>query len=284
MANSDKALKIDIEEITSRTVRINHKDYYDVNAGAIILDSFIIVIDTLQYPKQTQEFREALEEKYGLPIKYLFITHYHGDHHFGSVKFKDVEIFGSNELKRNMEMKIDTSWNQKSFDDWKESEPDLADTITEIEIILPHKGFDEKYVLFDNDLRVEFYVSGGHSSCSSVAYFPEQRVLFVGDEIASGFWIYMSDSTGSPERWIESFERLLELDIDIVVPGHGPIVDKEYIEEQLIFMKKLKERVLDALAQGKEIEDVNVPNYYEPATDWQIPEALKFLFKYYSEN
>jgi cyclase len=250
------------------------------------MNNFIVVIDTLLYPRQSKSFREQLEKQYSLPVKYLFITHYHGDHLYGSAAFRDpdVEIFGSNSLIKNMENRKKESWTKKAFDDWKIEEPDLAEAIDEIEIIIPHKGFDKKFIIVDNGLRVEFYHSGGHTGCSSYAYFPEEKILFAGDLIAAGFWPFISDLTGDFEGWIKAFEHMLTLKIEAIVPGHGPIVKKDYIKEQLEFMKKLKSNVLKVISEGKEPEEVKLPEYkYEPAEDWQIPRALEFLHKYYSK-
>lgn len=177
-----------------------------------------------------------------------------------------------------------SGWTKESFDDWKKEEPDLISEIDEIDIILPSIEFENDYVIEDENLKVQIYKSGGHSGCSSIAYFPEEKVLFAGDEIASGFWIFLSDKTGNPDHWIESFEHLLKLDIEYIVPGHGPVVKKEYIAEQLNFMKELRQAVLDAIDANKTPDDVQVPKYvYEPATDWQVSEALKFLFEFYKK-
>ncbi len=95
----------------------------------------------------------------------------------------------------------------------------------------------------------------------------------------------MSDPTGNPDKWIESFEEILKLDVEKIVPGHGSVVGKEYIEEQLEFMKDLKKAVLNAISEGKKPEEVDVPEYpYEPAADWQIPSALEHLFNHYSKK
>ncbi len=76
---------------------------------------------------------------------------------------------------------------------------------------------------------------------------------------------------------------MLTLDIDAVVPGHGPVVGKKYIQKQVNFIKNLKKNVLKAISEGKGPEETEVPEYeYKPAEDWQIPQALEFLHKYYS--
>ena len=127
---------IEFKEVTPRTVLVNFKDYFDLNAGVIILNNFIIVIDTLMYPIQAKQFREKLEIKYNLPVKYLFITHYHADHLFGVVAFKDIEIFGSSILIENMKKKKKESWTTEAFNEWKKEEPEIEELIEEIKEII----------------------------------------------------------------------------------------------------------------------------------------------------
>ncbi|MFX0005867.1 MAG: MBL fold metallo-hydrolase [Promethearchaeota archaeon] len=276
---------IEFKEVTPHTILVNFKDYFNLNAGAIILNNFIIAIDTLMYPIQAKRFRERLEMKFNLPVKYLFITHYHADHLFGVAAFKDIEIFGSSLLIENMKKKREGNWTTEAFNEWKKEEPEIAEIIDEIEIIIPTNGFKTKRVIKDDGLNVKFYHSGGHTGCSSFAYFPEEKVLFSGDLIAAGYWPFISDPTEDFEGWISSFEYMLNLDIEIVIPGHGPLVEKGYIKEQLIFMKNLKNNVLKAISEGKKPEQIEIPEYeYKPAEDWQIPRALEYLFNFYSND
>jgi len=280
-----KLKPIELKEVTPHTILVNFKEYFDLNAGAIILNNFIIVIDTLMYSRQAKEFREKLEEKYNLPVKFLFITHYHADHLFGAVPFKDIEIFGSSTLIENMKKRKKENWTEEAFNEWKKEEPEIAELIDEIDIIIPTIGFKTKRIIKDDRLNVEFYHSGGHTGGSSYAYFPKEKVLFSGDLIAARFWPFISDPTEDFEGWISSFEFMLNLDIEVVIPGHGPLVDQEYIKNQLIFMKNLKNNVLKAISEGKKPEQIEVPEYkYEPAEEWQIPRALEFLFNFYSSD
>ena len=285
MSELELGFPFEIKKLSPKTVYTTWEDYYKLNAGAIILNNFIVIIDSLTYPRQAKDFRRKIEEKYDLPIKYLFITHMHGDHVFGMSAFKDAEIIGSEALVENMKWKLENGWKKEDFDEWKKGNPEFAKYIDEIEIIIPQTSFEKEFILEDGDLQISFVNSGGHSSCSSYAYFPKDKVLFIGDEIGAGYWIFMSDPTGNPDKWIESFQEILKLDVEKIVPGHGPVVGKEYIEEQLEFMKNLKKAVLKAISEGKKPEEVEVPDYpYEPAADWQIPEALKHLFNYYSKK
>jgi len=278
------SIDIEISDVTSRTVVASYEDFWSVNAGAIALDDFIIIIDTLLFPRQARMFREHVERKFGMPVEYLFITHYHGDHHYGAASFKDVEIFGSQALIERMKRKMKEGWKKEDFDKWKEDEPDFVEYIDEVEIVLPTVGFEKERIITNNDLQVEFYHSGGHCSGESYAYFPSEKVLFTGDDLATRQWPFISEPCGNPEKWMQAFEHMLSLDVDVVVPGHGALVGTDHIEEQLGFLKELKQAVLLTVSEGKGPEYIEIPEFYEPAADWQIPEARKFLHAFYSKQ
>ncbi|MCG3220169.1 MAG: hypothetical protein H7641_02215, partial [Candidatus Heimdallarchaeota archaeon] len=62
MDESKIGLPFEIIELASNTVYTTWKDYYDLNAGAIILNNFIVIIDSLSYPRQAKDFREKIEK------------------------------------------------------------------------------------------------------------------------------------------------------------------------------------------------------------------------------
>lgn len=272
-------LSIEIKEVSSRTV-IAISD--DVNAGAVALKNFIVVIDPLMYPRQAKKFREKLEKKYNMPVKYLFITHYHGDHIFGVAPFKDVEIFSSKPVIERLKKKLEKDWNKEAFDGWKKSKPELKEIIDEMEIIIPKFGFEGKYSIKDENLVVDFYHTGGHTAGTAYAYFPEEKILFAGDLIFAESWPWAGDDCCDPEKWIKAYEDMLKMDVDFIIPGHGPVVGKKEVEKQLIFMKDVKSAIKKAISEGKEQKEVEIPEFYDAGEDWVIPKSIEYLFKFYS--
>ena len=59
-------------------------------------------------------------------------------------------------------------------------------------------------------------------------YLPEDKVLFVGDLAFIGYHPSMAD--GNPEQWVTILGRILELDFDTVVAGHGPVGNRSHVE------------------------------------------------------
>ena len=95
MTDAVTTTEIEIQEVSSRVTLAHYEEFFKLNAAAVALDNFIVVIDPMYYPSQGRKFRKYLEKKYNLPVKYLFITHYHGDHVFGMSAFKGVEVIGT---------------------------------------------------------------------------------------------------------------------------------------------------------------------------------------------
>ena len=116
MTDTVTTTDIKISEVTPRVTLAYYEEFYKLNAAAVALDNFIVVIDPMYYPSQGRIFREFLETKYRLPVKYLFITHYHGDHVFGMSAFKGVEVIGTDCLSVQMKKRIENQWTQEALD------------------------------------------------------------------------------------------------------------------------------------------------------------------------
>ena len=71
--------------------------------------------------------------------------------------------------------------------------------------------------------RLVVHWTPGHSPGHVCLYCPEHKLLFSGDQILDGI---TPNITWQPERdtlaeFIESLERLTELDVDLILPSHG---------------------------------------------------------------
>ena len=94
----------------------------------------------------------------------------------------------------------------------------------------------------------------GHESGHCCFYETGDQVLFSGDHILGFGTAVIRPPDGDMTDYMKSLERLLEFNISLILPGHGPIVGKpeakikEYIEHRM-----MRERqVLDALRKGRE--------------------------------
>jgi glyoxylase-like metal-dependent hydrolase (beta-lactamase superfamily II) len=94
----------------------------------------------------------------------------------------------------------------------------------------------------------------GHESGHCCFYDSADQVLFSGDHILGYGTSVIRPPDGDMTEYLRSLERLLEFNISLILPGHGPLVGKpeakikEYIEHRL----QRERQVLDALRKGRE--------------------------------
>jgi glyoxylase-like metal-dependent hydrolase (beta-lactamase superfamily II) len=98
-----------------------------------------------------------------------------------------------------------------------------------IELTRPERTFEKELALSVGERSVElFEVGPAHTLGDVIAWLPEERVLFAGD-------ILFIDAhpllwQGPVGRWVEALDRILALDAEVIVPGHGPITDRTGVE------------------------------------------------------
>ncbi len=209
------------------------------NVGVIELPEHTLAVDA-QYPGSAKQFREAIPRATEKPLTHLLLTHVHGDHVFGNMVFKDLEIVSQKRLYEKMKENLKNEWApgnlEKMLETYKRDAPERWWLFEGLEIVLPTTTFKDKWTLEG----VEFIHMPGHTDCSSVVYIQDDKTLFAGDLLFVNRFPWAGDPTANPDKWIESFQRMLDMDIENIIPGHGPLCDLEEVEKQLQWMKELR--------------------------------------------
>ena len=92
------------------------------------------------------------------------------------------------------------------------------------------------------------HLGRGHTGGDLVVQFVEDRVLHTGDLFFNGRYPNIDlEAGGSVREWIETIDRVLALDFDRVIPGHGPVTDRDGLAAFQDFLK----RALGAGASGR---------------------------------
>jgi glyoxylase-like metal-dependent hydrolase (beta-lactamase superfamily II) len=131
---------------------------------------------------------------------------------------------------------------------------------------------------------VKLHYAGGHTSGSSYAYVPEEKVLFAGDLMFAETFPYAGDATCDPEQWKRVFETLLMLDFETLIPGHGPCVGKDEIKKHLRFFRYLRTATQNAIAAGKPYDAIEIPaGFYDVPEEfaWIKEHTLKHWHQFY---
>lgn len=225
------------------------------NVGIIELEDKVLAVDA-QYPGSAKKFRDAITKTSSKPITHLILTHVHGDHVFGTQVFEDTEIVSHKRLWEKMENSLRNEWApenlKKMLDAFKRETPERWWLYDGLKIVLPTITFKETYEIDG----IQLINMGGHSDCSTLVYVPDDKVLFAGDLLFVGRFPWAGDATANPDEWIKAFEYILEMDVDKIIPGHGPLCDKEEVERQLKWFKEIRYIMKGLIADGSTEDEV----------------------------
>lgn len=246
------------------------------NVGIIELSDTAVAVDA-QYPGSAKKFRDAISKVSNKPLSHLLLTHIHGDHIFGNMVFKDLEIVSHRRLWEKMEESLKNEWTpenlKKMLETYKQDAPERWWLFEGLEIVLPTTTFTEKWEI--EDIQVINY--GGHSDCSSIVYLPDEKVMYAGDLLFVGRFPWAGDPTADPDRWITAFESMLKMDVEKIIPGHGPLCDLDEVEKQLGWMKEIR-WIMQGLIRDGATEEEAVSYVYSELYPTDRPEWKKRSF------
>jgi len=261
------------------------------NAGAIVLDDRTVVVDA-QYAPLARQLRSNIEKVSKSRITHLLLTHSHSDHVFGNEVFQDCEIVAHTNLKSRMEELMKTSWSkeslQKQVAELRKTDPARAARFESVHIVLPTKTFDKEFLLGEGDLKIEMTYTGGHTADSSIVYFPRSRTLFAGDLIFSGIYPYGGDPRADPDLWIEALDKIRKMNLEIIVPGHGPLCGLDEVDRYIRYISDTKSVMLELIAQRKPedqaIIDPSLPKFYEEGAQNRRANTLAHWYRLWKQR
>jgi cyclase len=229
----------------------------------------LVLIDTPAVPSAAVAWRSAVAA-YG-PVRYLINTEPHMDH-FGGDYFFDAPIVAQEGARRAMETGSLEYFMQML--DWAAPGEAVPEGFS---FRLPAITFSQALTLYVGDHTFRLLHMPGHTPFQSPVYLPEERVLFAGDNVVNGM-PYFHESV--PGEWLHSLDALMELDIDVVVPGHGDVGDKSLVPKMRTETAACIDLVKAAIAKGMTLEETLatisfLDRYPEPGAD----EARRAFFQ-----
>jgi glyoxylase-like metal-dependent hydrolase (beta-lactamase superfamily II) len=133
--------------------------------------------------------------------------------------------------------------------------------------------FEEKLVFDDGERRVELIKVGpAHTKGDAVAYFPREKILFVGDLAVNwNLGNNVSDVDADHHNWVRVLDRLAGWDAKIVAPGHGVLGTLETIRGQRDYLADMLRQVETGIKAGKTAdqlaEEINLTRYQPFGTE-----------------
>lgn len=209
------------------------------NAGVVIGDEQVLLIDTAATARRTFALRDAISELTDVPVRTVVNTHHHGDHTHGNYVFADTAtIIGHERCAPGIQAEgklLEQLWPAVEWG--------------EVERVVPNETFTDRVVVDVGGIVAEIiHVPASHTVSDSVVWLPEQRVLFTGDLVFSGGtpFILMGSLTGS----LAALGALREFDPLVIVAGHGKVTDVSELDAAETYLMWLTELAAETHSRG----------------------------------
>ena len=244
------------------------------NAGLVADGGSSLLVDTLFDLRLTRGMLSEMRSASPCPIGTVVNTHANGDHCFGNQLVAGAEVVASRRCAEEMaelppgrvEMMVRvtrlltrlgapgralTRALGRAGLKTAASLGEAADFVQEIfgafdfrgiKLRLPTRTFDGELELEIGEKRVRLIEVGpAHTLGDAIVHVPGDKVVFTGDILFAGahpvIWV------GPVSRWIAACDRILAMDVEVVVPGHGPITDSSGVRRMRDHLALLSDEV-----------------------------------------
>lgn len=265
------------------------------NAGLIVGDGESLLVDTLWDIKYTRAMLDAVRPLTdSAPLRYVVNTHADGDHWWGNQLVSHAEIITS----------------QASYDEMLVLKPQSMITLGRVGKLLSALGlfgadkvghwfqnmvapydfqevtptpatrtFEGQLTLDVGGQQVQLLEAGpAHTHGELMVYVPDAKALYSGDILFIGstpvIW------AGPVENWIAALDRILDMEVEVIIPGHGPVTDKEGVRMVKAYWEHTVAQVRQCYAAGTSAEEaayqIVLSGDYaqQPFADWNSPERM----------
>jgi cyclase len=209
------------------------------NSGLVVDGRQALVVDTLFDLRLTREMLDAYARVLpeGGRIETLVNSHANGDHHFGNELLAGARIVASRATAEEI-----PAAPPQLLAMMMRAAPDMGETGEYLQRIFGPFAFDEITLTpptdtFDGELTLHaggkevrlIEVGPAHTRGDTIVHVPGNRVVYTADVLFVGghpiVW------AGPVANWIRALDVILGLDVDVIVPGHGPLAERRQVED-----------------------------------------------------
>ena len=224
---------------------------FAANAAIVIGRDSVLVIDTLISAKEGERFLTDIRRVTNKPIKYVVNTHTHLDHALGNCVFAKL---GATVISHDADRTFLATQGSdilKNAGNYGLKPEDMAGT----EIVVPTLAFSDQLTIDmgGEDVRL-IRTTPSHTAGSLVVYLPSQKLLFSGDILFTDFHPFMVD--GDFGGWSKTLDSLLAMEVERIVPGHGPLSSKKDLREMKEYLALFDQKARELAATSQDVDAI----------------------------
>jgi glyoxylase-like metal-dependent hydrolase (beta-lactamase superfamily II) len=228
----------------------------DPNSGVIVGDDGVMVVDATATPVMAKALLEQIRGVTDKPVRHVLLTHYHAVRVMGASGFGAQEIIASDATYELIEER-----GQEDFESEVNRFPRLFRAVETVPgLTWPTMTFGTRMTVWLGKRRVEItHLGRGHTKGDTVAWLPDEKVLFSGDLVEYSATPYTGDAYLGD--WPATLDRLRALGAEKLVPGRGdaltsPVDVVAGIDGTREFVTTMFDCVRRGVAEGKSLKEV----------------------------
>lgn len=229
------------------------------NCGLIVDQGEALLVDTPYTPALTDVFLDAARMAAGSrhTLTRIAVTHANGDHTWGLQQLPGAEVLATHAALEHQCLEPTPQQLRALIHDTDPAKPlgwyfrrhfgqfDFRD----IQVLPPTDTFTGLRDLQVGSLAVELHEVGpAHTVGDLIVHLPQQRVVFAGDIVFAGD--HPSHWAGPLGRVSAACRRILQLDPEQIVPGHGPLMTLEDLRKHADYLDDLADQASLLHGQG----------------------------------
>jgi glyoxylase-like metal-dependent hydrolase (beta-lactamase superfamily II) len=265
----------------------------------LVTDEGVILADPINAAFSTR-LKQEIDDRFGVPVKYVLYSHHHWDHASGGAVFEDTATFIGHEnmLEQLALPPMDTPLPANAVEldvdgngqiDKSEAEGAFATNFELFdydgngnlsgaeatrgplnEVRKPDITYADKMTVSLGGKSAEMVFTGVHTHTDdmSVIVFPEERVALMVDFISIQRPPRFIQGDQPIETWIKGIQIVEAQGFDIAVGGHGNYADANYVTLFREYMEELRDRVEEGIAAGQTVAQMQDAIYMDEYADW----------------
>jgi cyclase len=218
------------------------------NVALMVGPNGVLLVDDKLAPA-TGELKQAIAAVTPKPVRFVFNTHWHGDHTGGNAVFggDGAVIVAHENVRKRLSTKQLVAMMNKEIPPAPEAALPVITFATSL-----------AFHLNGDDLEI-VHVDPAHTDGDSFVWFKKANVLHMGDTFFStGYPFIDLSSGGSVDGYVKAADRALAIaqPSTRIIPGHGPVADREKLRVFRDMIVTIRDRIKKLAAAGKTLAEV----------------------------
>ena len=245
----------DMDDVEIETIQVADGVYMLVgrggNIGVSVGEDGVFLIDD-QFAPLTDDILAAIAGITEAPVRFVFNTHWHGDHTGGNENLGEAGalIVAHDNVRRRMSTDQVLERIGREPSTTPASPPGALPVVTFSEDVSFHINGDELHA---------FHVEHAHTDGDAIVLFRDANVVHMGDTFFRGRFPFIDTASGgSIDGLIDAVGTALSV-MDAgtrVIPGHGGLAGREDVRTYVDGLKEMRAAVADLMARGLSLEEI----------------------------